>query len=83
VIKQPGASLAAARLFEELPMHPILTVAKTVQLLETTKPTATKAIAALVDAGVLREVSGRSRDRVFTYSKYLKSLKIGTELEKN
>jgi len=29
-----------------------------------------KAVGALVDAGVIRETSGRKRDRVFAYAKY-------------
>lgn len=71
VLAEPSSSVAAARLFELLPRHPILTVAGAARLLETTKPTATKAIAALVTAGVLAERSGRKRDRNFGYSAYL------------
>jgi Fic family protein len=42
--------------------HPEVTVGRVVKLLETTKPTATKAISALVDAGVLVETSWKRRD---------------------
>ncbi len=70
------------RLFEQLPRHPIGTIAKTTTLLETTKPTANKAVTALVDAGVLCEMTGRKRDRTFHYNGYLELLRAGTELDR-
>ena len=70
----------AARLFETLPSHPIVTVAGAVNLLSTTRPTAGKAIRTLVDAGVLTETTGRKRDRTFGYGAYLDLLKAGTDL---
>ena len=54
----------ALRLLEILPTRPIVTIGKTAELLSTTRPTATKAISALVDAGVLTETSGKKRDLV-------------------
>jgi Fic family protein len=72
--------MMAARLFERLPDHPVLTIARASSLLSTTRPTATKAVAALVDAGVLTERSGRKRDRSFIHTAYLDVLKAGTEL---
>lgn len=74
-------SVAALRLFEGLPRHPVLTVASVVRLLETTKPTAGRAIDALVDAGVLVETTGRKRNRSFAYQAYLDLLRVGTELD--
>lgn len=41
---------------------------------------ATKAVTALVDAGVLVETSGRRRDRTFSYVSYLDRLRAGTEI---
>jgi Fic family protein len=80
VLATAKASVAAARLFDELPRHPIVTVTSAVQLLKTTKPTAAKAIALLENAGILTETTGRRRDRTFGYAKYLKQLRVGTEL---
>lgn len=80
VLATPAGSMMAARLFERLPDHPVLTIARASSLLSTTRPTATKAVAALVDAGVLTERSGRRRDRSFIYTAYLEVLKAGTEL---
>ncbi|NQU39458.1 MAG: Fic family protein [Lentisphaerae bacterium] len=76
----PDGSMMAARLFERLPEHPMLTVANIMELLDTTRPTATKAVHALVNVGVLTETSGRKRDRTFVYTEYLNVLKTGTEL---
>jgi len=80
VLAARAGSMMAARLFELLPGHPMLTIARAVELLQTTRPTATKAIQTLVDAGVLTESSGKKRDRTFVYATYLDVLKTGTEL---
>jgi len=66
--------LPAVRLFEHLPGHPVLTSNQVVKLLNTTKPTAGKAIDTLVDVGVLAETTGGKRNRMFKYSKYIRLL---------
>lgn len=71
--------MAGIRLFELLPSHPILTVAKTVNLLKTTKTTAIKAISGLVNTGILVELTGRRRDRTYSFEAYLNLLRAGTE----
>jgi Fic family protein len=75
------ATVMGARLFEQLPAHPIVTVKLAVRVCETTRPTAAKAIDTLCAAGILEETSGRRRDRTFTYTPYLDLLKVGTELD--
>ena len=70
-----------ARLLELLPEHPVVTVSTVTTLLQTTKPTATKAIKDLVEANVLTETTGRKRDRLFSYAEYLNKLRTGTEFE--
>ncbi|MFW6197390.1 MAG: Fic family protein [Myxococcota bacterium] len=77
----PKSTVMAVRLFEELPRHPIVTIARVTELLDTTKPTAAKAVSILVEAGVLTETTGRRRDRTFSYAAYLDLLRAGTELE--
>ncbi len=69
-----SASVAGLRLFELLPENPIISVNTAIRLLETTKPTANKAVDALVNAGVLVETTGRRRHRSFSYDAYLKRL---------
>lgn len=81
VLTTPGSTVVAARLFEKLPQHPVVTIASAVRLLDTTRPTASKAVMALVDAGVLVESSGKKRDRTFGYARYLDLLKTGTGLD--
>ena len=80
-LAHPATTVTAARLFEGLPEHPVVTVARVTELFGTTKPTAGKAINALVDAGILVETTGRRRDRVFSYAAYLDLLREGTEVE--
>jgi Fic family protein len=79
VLSARSTSVAGIRLFELLPAQPIITVAKAVKLLKTTKPTATKAVSGLVDAGILVETTGRRRDRAFSYGSYINLLRAGTE----
>lgn len=80
VLTSAGASLAAARLFELLPRHPIVSIGFVVEQLETTKPTAGRAVEALVNAGVLVESTGKKRDRSWAYRAYLDRLRVGTEI---
>ncbi len=82
VLGHEGTSIPALRLFELLPRHPVVTVASVTKLVETTKPTAGRAIELLVAAGVLVETTGKRRDRSFVYRGYLDRLKVGTELER-
>jgi Fic family protein len=81
VLAASGASVIAVRLLEQLPLHPVVTIPGIVKLLETTKPTAGKAVQLLESVGVLTETSGKRRDRTFAYKRYLERLRAGTELE--
>jgi Fic family protein len=81
ILALEGISIAALRLFELLPRHPIVTVASAIKLLATTKPTASRAIELLVETGVLVETTGRRRDRSFVYRSYLDRLRVGTDLD--
>ena len=79
-LESGGATVAGARLFELLPRNPLITTKSVVKACDTTPPTATKAIDSLCAIGILEETSGRSRNRVYAYRKYLDLLKEGTEL---
>jgi Fic family protein len=72
------ASVAAMRLLELLPRHPLVSIPQVAQLLETTGPAAAKAAALLETLGILEEVSGKRRNRVFSYRAYLEILDSGT-----
>lgn len=82
VLAQDTTSVSAARLFELLPSHPIVTIASTMRHIDTSKPTATRAIEILVTAGVLVETTGKRRDRRYAYQSYIDRLRTGTELER-
>ncbi len=81
VLADTGSSIFSLRLFERLQRQPIVTVAAVMKLLDTTKPTAGRAVDALVAAGVLVETTGRRRDRAWAYQRYLDRLCEGTELD--
>jgi len=80
LLESSTASVAALKLLAALPANPIVTIARAVKLLDATKPTATKAVGQLVQRGVLKETTGRRRDRTFAYRKYLDVISEGTEL---
>lgn len=81
VLATGTTSVAAVQLFESLPRHPIVTVSSAMKLLETSKPTAGRAIDLLVEHGVIVETTGKRRDRWFAYQAYLDRLRAGTDLE--
>jgi Fic family protein len=80
VLQNDTTSAAAVRLFERLPRHPLVNVASVMKLLETSKPTAARAIDSLEAAGVLIETTGKKRDRCYAYQRYLDRLRVGTDL---
>jgi Fic family protein len=71
LLASSNITVAALQLFEQLPGHPVVTMPLVTRMIETTKPTAGKAIGRLVDAGVLEEVGARKRDRAYRYAGYL------------
>jgi len=74
LLRSKGVTIPAMRLFDALPKQPIIKAAGVMRSLKTTKPTAAKAIAALEAAKILRETTGRQRDRVYAYQGYLRLL---------
>ena len=69
-----SATVNALRLLEAMPEHPVVTLPRAVQLLGVAKPTASKCIGELIKAGILRETTGKQRDRVYVYEAYLTAL---------
>lgn len=74
LIKHAAVTAPAVRLLDLLPSRPVVTLPLAVDLLGVSKPTAIKAIEALESVGVLKETSGKRRDRVYAYQKYLDTL---------
>jgi Fic family protein len=80
-LDRAGTSVAAVRLFELLPRHPVVSVGFAMRQLGVSKPTAGRAVEVLEKAGVLVESTGRKRDRSWIYEDYLDRLRAGTDLE--
>jgi Fic family protein len=70
---------SALRVFQYLQTHPVISVPVAVKALELTAPTIRKSIGHLEQENILREVSGRRRDRRYVYEQYLNILSEGTE----
>ncbi len=74
LLAQPGVTPAAARLFELLPGMPRFNSTQAQAKLGATAPTVNAAIAVLEQAGIVVEVTGRKRGRVFSYAGYVQKL---------
>jgi Fic family protein len=74
-----GSSMQVHHALQRRPVGTISRLAKETGL---SLPTVTKALLALERAGLVKEISGRRRNRVFVYSRYLDILVKGTGLEK-
>ena len=80
MVDAKSSSLAAVRLLELLPRHPVVTIPGSIRTPEMTKPTATKAVGSLESLGILKETTGRKRDRAYKCAPYPDLLRTGTEL---
>ncbi len=74
IIAHDRPTVAAVQLLEHLPSHPVVTVPGATELLGLTAPPTRKAISLLESLGVLREISGKQRGRVYAYHEYLQVL---------
>jgi Fic family protein len=74
--KRGSGTLRTYRALRERPVATIQDLAKRAGL---SFPTASKAVGALQKAGIVREMTGGRRDRVFVYGRYLDVLNEGTE----
>lgn len=72
-------TVAAIRLLDFLPSHPVMTVPRAVKLLGLSAPPARKAIQLLERLGVLREITGARRSRAYAYHEYLQILTADDE----
>ncbi|MEM7476698.1 MAG: Fic family protein [Planctomycetota bacterium] len=70
-----SVTVSAIQLFEILPKTPVVSMPVVTKLLDTTKPTASKAIELLQQVGILAEVGERKRDRLYAYRSYVTLLK--------
>ncbi len=73
------AAANALRVFDALRERPLATVNALAERTGASYPTVARAIDALEDLGIVREITGRKRERVYAYTRYLDVLNEGTE----
>jgi Fic family protein len=71
-----GSALQAHQYLEK---KPLVVIPEMVKALALTTPTVTAALQNLEHIGIVREITGKQRGRVFVYDAYLKILERGTE----
>ncbi|MEK6711828.1 MAG: Fic family protein, partial [Nitrospinota bacterium] len=74
---RPAAS--ALRVHQLLQVKPFIKIPEAVKQLGVSQPTVSKSIRHLREMGILREVTGKRRRRMFVYDSYLNILNRGTE----
>ncbi len=74
------ARFSCEQTLEYMKRLPQVTVPLLAKELQMTAPTTRSALNNMVSIGILEEVSGKKRDKVYVYSKYLDILEYGTEL---
>jgi Fic family protein len=70
---------SAHRVHDLLCRHPITTVPNATRKLSVSAPTVGSAIGSLEKLGIVREITGKQRDRIYVYAPYLKILDEGTQ----
>lgn len=73
------ASNSALRVHELMQTNPFIRIRGAAKSLKLTVPTVTNALNHLLRLGVVKEVSGKQRDRLFAYSRYVSMVSEGTE----
>jgi len=76
-IGRPAAS--ALRLHHLLERHPLISISVAATKLRLSLPTVGAAMEHLQKLGIVKETTGRQRDRLFGYTRYLRILEEGTE----
>ena len=74
LLASPKAGPASYRLFEMLPMMPRFSIERVRQRLDTSFPTATAAVRVLEDLGIVTELTGQKKNRMFSYRDYVELL---------
>jgi Fic family protein len=73
------AAASALRLHEFLQTSPYIRIGTAAKGLHLTVPTITKSLNHLSHLGIVKEISGKHRDRLFAYSRYVSIVSEGTE----
>jgi len=70
---------SALRIHQYLEKKPLAVIPEMVKVLKLSTPTVTAAVKNLEQLGIVREITGKQRGRVFVYDAYLEILQRGTE----
>ncbi|HEY3616952.1 MAG TPA: Fic family protein [Candidatus Sulfotelmatobacter sp.] len=73
------AAASALRLHEFMQTSPYVRIGTAAKALHLTVPTITNAVNHLTRLGIVKEISGKHRDRLFAYSRYINIVSEGTE----
>lgn len=65
------------RMLDAFRHRPLLTISRASDVLDISFPTASKIIDRMIDLGILRELTGQRRNRIFVYDAYLNILNEG------
>jgi hypothetical protein len=74
MLQSPKTGPIGYRLFELLPVMPRFTVEQVRQRLETTFPTASAAVKLLEELGIVTELTGQKKNRIYSYQAYVELL---------
>ncbi|NGX16380.1 Fic family protein [Wenzhouxiangella sp. XN24] len=74
LLESAKAGPASYRLFEMLPMMPRFTIERARKRLDTTFPTANAAVKVLEDLGIVTEMTGQKKNRLYSYQPYIELL---------
>jgi len=69
---------SALRLHEFMQTNPYVRIRTAAKSLKLTVPTVTSSLNHLVRLGIVKEVSGKHRDRLFAYARYINMVSEGT-----
>ena len=79
-IETLGRSLGTTlRVFKLLQSMPFISIARASQETDVSVPTVTAALARLEELGIVREITSKRRDKLYSYEKYMLLLNEGTE----
>ncbi len=71
-----GSAIRIHQAFQQRPLGSIRFLSKETEL---SPPAVTGALRAMAKAGIVKEITGRKRNRIFAYEKYLEIIRQGTE----
>jgi Fic family protein len=77
--KRRRAAGSALRVHDALKQRPVTTIDQVAKTSRLSIPTASTTLSLLEDLGIVREMTGKKRNRLFCYDRYLEILSEGTE----